>query len=29
MIHAPTSPTDAYEYEYAEPDTGIADASSA
>ena len=29
MIHAAISPSDAYEYEYAEPDTGIADASSA
>ncbi len=29
MIHAASSPSDAYEYEYAEPDTGIADASSA
>src|SRR5688572_13453661 len=29
MIQAANSPSDAYEYEYAEPDTGIADASSA
>src|SRR5215467_7287044 len=29
MIHAASSPSDAYEYEYADPDTGIVDASSA
>src|SRR6185503_3060456 len=29
MIQAASSPSDAYEYEYADPDTGIADASSA